>query len=297
MSNDALDKTGLLTGIATFVFWGVAPIFFKFLQSAPAPVIIAHRVIWGFLFLLVFLLLRDRGQFLRTHRVALKQAALLLLSGSLVVGNWLIFVWAVTHDRIMDTSLGYFINPLVNVLLGLLFFGDRLRPYQWLALALAASATVYLGVQIGQAPWIALTLAFSFGFYGLLRKKLEVRPMTGLLWETLLLLPVALVYLLLYAPLFEFKYSQQALWSLLVLSGLVTILPLIGFNVAAKRLTLSIMGFLQYIAPSISFVLAVLLYDEPFDEVRRVAFAGIWLALLILTLTPVWRKSLSRRSR
>ena len=278
---ESTHQKGLAAAIFAFVFWGLAPIYFKLLNHVDALNIIAHRVVWGALLLAVFLLIRERKDFFKTIQVPLKVLFGLLLSGLLVVSNWLIFVWAVTHDQILATSLGYFINPLVNILLGTLFLKERLTKPQLLALILAAAGTLYLGVFLGQPPWIALSLAVSFGFYGLARKLLQVRPLVGLLWETLWLIVPALAYIF-YTMDAQLETNQSTM-TLLFFSGLVTILPLIGFNYAAKRLSLTYIGFLQYMAPSISFIIAVLFYGEDFTHGHQVAFAGIWAALFIIS--------------
>ncbi len=287
-------QKGLAAGLFCFIFWGFAPIYFKFLQQVPAVVIIAHRIIWGAFFLLVFLAIRERSKLFKTLKITYKQLFVLLISGLLVASNWLMFVWAVTNNQILATSLGYFINPLINILLGVLFLHEKLSKQQSVAVAIAASATLYLGVFIGEPPWISLFLAITFGLYGLVRKKLEVRPLIGLFWETVVLIAPAIIYLVLFAPplfltdnlsngLLNNKSSQ---YMLLFFAGLVTVLPLIGFNFAAKKLSLTLIGFLQYIAPTLSFIIAVLYYGEIFTLGHKVAFAGIWLALLIVSWSP-----------
>ncbi len=281
----APQQTGLAAALFAFVFWGLAPIFFKQLNHVDALLIIAHRVVWGLLFLALFLMWRERSHFLSTLKIPVKTLLGLLLSGLLIVSNWLIFVWAVTHDQILATSLGYFINPLVNILLGTMFLQERLNRAQSIALLLAASATVYLGIYLGQAPWIALALAASFGLYGLARKLLHVRPLVGLFWESMWFVIPALVYL--YITPTQSHTNESTTFTLLVFSGLVTVLPLVGFNYAAKKLSLTYIGFLQYIAPSISFIIAVLFYGESFTHGHQVAFIGIWSALLIVSLNSL----------
>lgn len=282
------QPSGLAAAIFAFVFWGLAPIFFKQLNHVDALLIIAHRLIWGLIFLVLFLIARERSQFLTTIKIPAKTLLGLFLSGLLIVSNWLIFVWAVTHEQILATSLGYFINPLVNIILGTMFLQERLNRAQCIALLLAASATIYLGVFLGQAPWVALALAASFGLYGLTRKLLQVRPLVGLFWESMWFVIPALVYLL-YA-----NHSSQSFdnttYAFLVISGLVTVLPLVGFNYAAKKLSLTSIGFLQYIAPSISFIIAVLFYGETFTHGHQVAFTGIWSALMIVSLNSYNRR-------
>ncbi|WP_223789738.1 EamA family transporter RarD [Marinicella meishanensis] len=292
MSADEHRK-GLAAGLFCFVFWGFAPIYFKLIQHVPALTIIAHRIIWAALFLLLFLAWRERRQLWQALWVSGRQLLVLLISGSLVISNWLIFVWAVNDGQILSTSLGYFINPLVNIFLGLLFLQERLNRVQVVALIIAASTTIYLGIFLGQPPWIALALAVTFGLYGLVRKQLDVRPLIGLFWETTLLLLPAMVFLLGWLPIEPANDHDTQTWLLLALSGIITILPLIGFNYAAKRLTLTLIGFLQYIAPSISFMIAVLFYGEVFTHGHQVAFAGIWTALLIISWQPLrrmWRQ-------
>ncbi len=286
-------QKGLTAGIFCFVFWGFAPIYFKLLQHVPALTIIAQRIIWAAGFLLLFLAYRERQQLFKTLRVSAKQLMTLFISGSLIISNWLIFVWAVNNGQILATSLGYFTNPLVNIFLGMLFLGERLNKTQTIALIIAATTTVYLGFYLGQPPWIALALAITFGLYGLVRKTLNVGPLVGLFWETTLLLFPALIYLLAFSPTIENATSSTSI--LLVLSGLVTILPLIGFNYAAKQLTLTLVGFLQYIAPSISFLIAVYFYGEVFTSGHKVAFSGIWIALLIISWQSI-SKLLKKRT-
>ena len=274
---------GLAAGLFCFIFWGVAPVYFKLIDSVPSIVIIAHRIIWASLFLVLFLMIREKKKFFQSLRVSPKQLMILLISGLLVTSNWLMFVWAVTHDQILATSLGYFINPLVNILLGVLFLHERLTKTQLVAVAIAASSTLFLGIYIGQPPWISLFLATTFGLYGLVKKQINVRPMIGLFWETTLLILPASIYLLVYSPEYTSQYNPQILGLFLFFSGLVTVLPLIGFNYAAKRLSLTIIGFLQYIAPTMSFLIAVIFYGEVFSLGYKVAFTGIWLALIIIS--------------
>jgi len=283
------NSKGLNAGLFCFIFWGFAPLYFKLLQHVPALNIIAHRIIWSAVFLLVFLAVREKKLLFQALKISKKQLLVLFLSGSLVIGNWLLFVWAVNDGQILATSLGYFINPLINILFGLLFLHERLNKVQTIALVIAASTTTYLGIFIGEPPWIALTLAITFGLYGLVRKKLDVRPLVGLFWETTLLLLPALLFLTYPSPNEPPSYLEFSTTWLLIFSGLVTILPLIAFNYAAKRLTLTVVGFLQYIAPTISFLIAVLFFEEEFTFGHQVAFTGIWIALLIISWQPMMR--------
>jgi len=279
-------QKGLFAGLFCFIFWGVAPVYFKLLQNVSALVIIAHRIIWGVLFLFVYLGLREHENLFSTLKISKNKLIVLFFSGLLVASNWLMFVWAVTHEQILATSLGYFINPLVNIILGVLFLHEKLNKTQVAGLAIAASATLFLGIYLGQPPWIALFLAITFGLYGLVKKKAGVRPLVGLFWETLLLTIPAIIYLSYFASPFPPVENSNKLYTLLFFSGLVTILPLVGFNYAANKLPLTLIGFLQYIAPTISFIIAVLFYNESFTLGHQVAFAGIWLALLIVSWKP-----------
>ena len=276
---------------AAFVFWGLAPIYFKWLGTVSAPEIIAHRIVWSVPVLVVFLSFRDGRHFWRRMLLPRKTLLALVVSGLLLGSNWLVFVWAITHEQILATSLGYFINPLVNVILGYLFLHERLTRIQTMAVAIAACGTVYLTWYLGVAPWIALVLAITFGFYALVRKKLGVGPMIGLLWETLLWITPALMYFAWATSegSLQFMQGDLQLDLLLVLAGLVTVLPLIGFNIAAQNLSLTTVGFFQYLTPSISFVLAVFFYNEPFNRGHAVAFACIWLALIMVSIESVVR--------
>lgn len=286
-----VDRIGVGAALSAYIFWGLAPIYFKLIQSVAPMEIIAHRILWSIPVLAGFLILRDGPRFFRQMRLPFRTVMLLALSGTLVIFNWLIFVWAVTHDQILATSLGYFIGPLVNFLLGFLFLKERLTRIQGIGVVIAATGTLYLGWFLGAAPWISLSLAFSFGFYGLLRKKLDVGPMIGLLWETLLLAPAALVFIAwsLSSETLSFGQVVLRLDILLALAGLVTILPLIWFNLAARTLTLTTLGFFQYIAPTLSFSLAVFFYGEEFTQGHAVAFGCIWFALFMVSFESLIR--------
>jgi len=293
------ERVGVTAALAAYVFWGLAPIYFKQIQSVPALEIIGHRILWSIPFLAAFLYLRDGRDFLRRMRLPRRTVLALAGTGALVAVNWLIFVWAVLHGQILATSLGYFINPLVTFLLGFLFLGERLTRMQLIAVAIAGSGTVYLGWYLGQPPWIALALAFSFGFYGLFRKMLNVGPMVGLLWETLLLALPALLFLAYRWQDGGLVFGQGAALQdgLLILAGLVTVLPLVWFNVAARHLPLSTVGFYQYIAPSLSFLLSVFVYGELFTPGHAVAFGCIWFALALVSAQSVLRARRLRAAR
>lgn len=274
------------------------PIFFKWLGAVNPWEIIAHRVVWAIPVLLLFLFFRDGRALWRKLRLTRRQLSWLTVSGLLIGANWLIFVWAIVNDQVLSTSLGYFINPLMNVAFGFLFLGERMSRWQKWGVGIAAAGTAYLAIYLGQPPWVSLALALSFALYGLVRKRLDVGPMTGLLWENLLLLLPALAFLAWAAErgTLSFLHGPERTDLLLVLSGLTTVLPLIWFNMAAQRLTLTTIGFIQYLAPSMTFSLAVFLWGEPFTQGHAVAFGCIWFALVLVTLGPLRQRRKQARA-
>jgi chloramphenicol-sensitive protein RarD len=239
-----------------------------------------------------FLLLRDGRAFWQRLRLRPRTLMILLVSGCLVVLNWLIFVWAIVNGQVLATSLGYFIGPLVNFLLGFLFLHERMTRVQQIGVVIAASGTVYLGWFLGTPPWISLCLAFSFGIYALVRKMLDVGPMVGLLWETVLLATPALAFVAWSAGRGSLYFGSAGIGQdvLLALAGLVTVLPLVWFNVAARSLRLITLGFFQYIAPSMTFLLSVFVYGEAFTKGHAVAFGCIWFALAMISVES-WKRS------
>ena len=285
------ERIGVTAALAAYILWGLAPIYFKSIQSVAPIEVIAHRILWSIPLLAGFLLLRDGTGFWQRMRLPRRTIFILLISGILVACNWLVFVWAVSNNQVLATSLGYFIGPLVNFLLGFLFLKERLTTIQTVGVLIAASGTVYLGWFLGTPPWISLILAFSFGSYGLIRKMLDVGPMVGLLWETLLLSLPALLFMAWSRQRgsLDFGSGDLQIDLLLVLAGLVTILPLIWFNVAAKNLRLTTVGFFQYIAPSLTFLLSVFVYGEAFTRGHAVAFGLIWFALAMVSTESVIR--------
>jgi len=290
-TEQGLDRGGMTAALAAFVFWGLVPIYYKALETVGSWEVLAHRVIWSVPILVLFLVIRDGRQFWRKLRLPLKSIAWLFLSGLVLSLNWLVFVWAVANEHILDTSLGYFGSPLISVLLGYLILKERLSALRVIAVVLAAAGTFYLAWFLGRPPWIAISLALSWGVYGLLRKRLDVGPLLGLLWETVLMLLPALGYLVWLSTQSaqQFLHSSVGIDLLLIGSGLATVLPLIWFNMAAKKLPLSILGFFQYLTPSMSFMIAVYLFGENFTFGHAVAFACIWLALALVSIEPLRR--------
>ena len=279
----ANPRRGYLLGIIAYFIWGLFPLYFKMLETVPAVEIIAHRAIWSALFGALLLLIWKHPGWWRELRDNPKRLAVLTGSGLLIACNWLVYVWAVNNGRMLEASLGYYINPLVNVLLGMLLLGERLRRLQWVAVGLAALGVLQQLWQAGSIPWVSLALALSFGFYGLIRKQAPVAALPGLVVETWLLLPLAIVWLLLHPAAVsaqsEFWSSTTALW--LISAGFVTLSPLLCFNAAARHLPYTTLGFLQYIAPTLVLLLAVFFYGEPLESSKLLAFVCIWAGLLV----------------
>ncbi|ELV8643778.1 EamA family transporter RarD [Vibrio vulnificus] len=291
-------RQGVLLALGAYTMWGIAPIYFKSLAAVSPLEILSHRVVWSF-FLLAALL--HFGRHWRTVRDVLtsKSKMLYLVTTAILVGaNWLIFIWAVNANHMLDASLGYYINPLINVLLGMLFLGERLRKLQWFAVTLAACGVLVQLVVFGSVPIVAIALAFSFGFYGLLRKKVSVDAQTGLFIETLVMLPAAAIYLLFIAdtPTSNMLANPSQLNLLLIAAGVVTTLPLLCFTGAATRLKLSTLGFFQYIGPSLMFLLAVLIYGEAFTTDKALTFAFIWGALVVFSFDGLRYRRNSRKA-
>ena len=285
MNPERDQRVGLAAALGAFGLWGLVPIYFKFVGQTGPDEIIAHRVVWSVLFLGLVLILRHRRNLLPRLRISSRTLMALMLSGSLIVVNWLIFVFAVNSDRVLSTSLGYYINPLVSVLFGLLLFRERLAPVQIAAVGIAAVGTVYMTVRVGHFPWIALGLASTFALYSVVRKITDVGPMVGLFWETLLVSPFALAWLaiLVGQQRLDFDLERWGLALLLAGTGLVTVLPLLLFAAGVRRLPLSTIGIMQYLAPSITFLLAVFVYGEPFSLDHGITFACIWTALALFS--------------
>lgn len=292
-------RQGVLLAVGAYTMWGIAPIYFKSLSDVSPLEILSHRVVWSF-FLLAFLLHISRSWRKVRDTLTSKPKMLYLVATSILVGaNWLIFIWAVNSNHMLDASLGYYINPLINVLLGMLFLGERLRKLQWFAVALAAIGVLIQLIAFGSVPIVAIALAFSFGFYGLLRKKVSLEAQTGLFIETLVMLPLAATYLLFIAdsPTSDFSMNPMQLNLLLVAAGVITTIPLLCFTGAATRLKLSTLGFFQYIGPSLMFLLAVLIYGEAFTSDKAITFAFIWGALVIFSFDGLRNNRKNKRAK
>jgi len=278
-----LMNSGILNALSAYFMWGLAPIYFKLLVDIGAGEILMHRIIWSSAFLILLVLISKKWSVLMQLCKQPKVVAKLALSATVLALNWLLFIWAVNNGHLLDASLGYFINPLFNVALGMLFFSERLRRNQKFAVFLAASGVFLQLFTVGSLPIISLALASSFAIYGLLRKKMHVDSFVGLLIESLLMLPVAIIYWLYFveSPTADLSLNSNMLNGTLVMAGVVTTAPLLCFTAAAKRLTLSSLGFFQYIGPSIMFLLATFYYEESMQTAEFVTFIFIWLALAL----------------
>lgn len=285
-------RRGLWVAIASFVCWGLMPLYWHLLKVVPALQIVAHRIVWSTLLVVAWLLWKQGRGWLRAALARPRAIWMLALSALLIGFNWSLYIWAVNAGHVVETSLGYFINPLLNVVLGVALLHERLRGAQWLSVLLAAVGVTWLTVHFGQPPWIAICLALSFALYGLLRKLLAIDAVAGMGVESVYLFVPALLTLV-----WSEGHGQGGFFStwgagvvaLLVFGGALTALPLIGFSFAVRRVPLSTVGLIQYIAPTLQFLTGVFVFHEAFDRTRLVGFAFIWAALAIYASDGLWR--------
>jgi chloramphenicol-sensitive protein RarD len=271
--------------------WGLLPIYWKLFGATPAIEVLSHRMIWSAVFLSGILLVQRRLDDLLAMLRGPRQVLVLLLTASLLSFNWGLYIYGVNSDRVVEASLGYYINPLVTVLLGFVFLKERLYRGQQVAVALAVVGVGYFIWRLGTVPWIALALAISFAFYGLLRKVVPVAPLVGLAVETLLITPITLLFVVWLGVTGQGRFGESLPMTLLFIgAGVATSMPLLWFNNAAKRLKLATLGFFQYLAPSLSLLLGVFVYGEPFTPVHAVTFGCIWTALLLYSVTALRAK-------
>ncbi len=281
---------GLLLALTAYTMWGGFALFFSLLKHIPATEVLLHRVVWSFLFVAIIITLTKQWSRAKAALTDKKVVLALFSSSLLIAANWGLYIWAVSVNRAVGASLGYFISPLVAVCLGVIFFKERLASYQKVAIALATLGVGYKILGVGEFPWIALTLAFTFGFYGLVRKQTPVDTVTGLMLETVLLLPIALSYWLWLSLSGAGHFSPTADGLLLILAGILTALPLLAFSAAAHRLSLTVLGLMTYLAPTLQLLSAVLILGEPFDSSDFITFSLIWMALLVFTGGALWRR-------
>jgi chloramphenicol-sensitive protein RarD len=276
-------RSGFWATLAAFLIWGVIPVYWKWLAEVPALQTMAHRLVWCFVLVAAYLTLRRGASWWRPLVAQPRLVRLLVTSAVLIAGNWWLYIWAVNAGHIVETSLGYFINPLVNVMLGVAVLRERLNPRQWLAVAVAAAGVAYLTVATGAPPWIALTLALSFGCYGLIRKIAVVESIPALGFESSVLVVPAVLFLawLQLTGQGGFGTISPVVDALLVVSGLMTAIPLVLFAYGAQRIPYSLVGILQYLAPTLQLGLGVFIYGEPFTATQAAGFGCIWIALAI----------------
>ncbi|ABB38151.1 RarD protein, DMT superfamily transporter [Oleidesulfovibrio alaskensis G20] len=282
---------GGLAAVGAFVLWGLLPLYWKMLHSVPPLEVLGHRIVWSLVFVAVLMQVTRRWDELRRAVSSVRNMAVMAVAGVLVGGNWFLYIWAVNNGRVLETSLGYYITPLLNVLMGCVLLGEQLSKGQKAALVLAAAGVAVQLTMLGRLPWVALVLAGSFSVYGLLRKTANVESVPGLFFETAVLTPVVLVYLVwLDGNGGAFGHAGTAVSLLLAGAGVCTSVPLLLFAFAARRMHLGTVGILQYIAPTIAFMLGVFVFDEPFSAGRLISFCFIWLAVAIYSGESLWKR-------
>ena len=287
-------NSGIWYALGAYVLWGLFPIYWKWLQHVPALQVIGHRILWSFVLLTIVILVSKKWVEFRSS-LTRRVLGVYLISGLLLSVNWLVYVWGVNNGFVVETSLGYFINPLLSVLLGLIFLRERLRPEQWLPVGLAALGVIYLAWAYGSFPWISLSLAFSFGFYGLVKKLSPLGSLHGLTLATGLVVIPAIIYLLYVEGAGQGSFGHAGIRSdlLLIGGGAVTTIPLLMFASAARRIPLTMVGIMQYIAPTLQFLLGVFVYNEAFTITKLIGFSMVWIALIVFWVEGV----LARRAQ
>ena len=293
----AETRRGVLLGLTAWVMWGFFPLYWPLLEPSGAVEILAHRIFWSMIVVLgVVVALRKRDS-LRATFAQRRTRWLLVVAAALITVNWGTYIWGVNNHHVVETSLGYFINPLVSVLIGVVVLGERLRRLQWAALTLAGIAVLALTLEYGRPPWVALILAFSFGSYGLAKKKANAGAVESLVVETLVVSPVALGYVVFLTATGASTFGANGAGhvALVVGTGVVTVLPLLAFGGAATRIPLSTLGLMQYVTPTVQFLLGILFFHEPMPAMRWVGFSLIWLALVLFTAESLRHHSRQRR--
>lgn len=281
---------GILYALCAYVIWGMFPIYFKSLQEIPPLEVLMYRMVWALTFLAIVLSVRRQWAWLWPVLKRPKVLAGFTASALLLSSNWFLYIWAVNQDRVVDASLGYFMTPLVNVLLGSVILKERLRALQWMAVGMAALGVLWLTWQSGHPPWVSLMLGITFGMYGLLRKTAALGTLEGLSLETMLLFPLAIISLLFMTSQGAHGFADASTTTkwLMIASGPITAIPLLMFAAAARLVPLSTMGLMQYITPSLQLMVGIWLYHEPFGGARLIGFAAIWIALTLYTIDGLW---------
>ncbi|WP_082130127.1 EamA family transporter RarD [Aneurinibacillus tyrosinisolvens] len=287
ITSAASRKAGIWYVFVTYVVWGLLPLYWHLLKDVPSGQILAHRIFWSFIFVAILLFFYKRWGQLKEAAASRTNRLSILACSLLISANWFIYIWAVNNNHVIETSMGYYINPLFSVALGLIVLKERLSRVQIFSLVLAAIGVAIMVIQFGKMPWIALSLAVTFGFYGLAKKMLKVDAMVGLALETIFVMPVALFYLASLETSGTGAFGQSSLGAMLLMigSGVATALPLLWFAEGAKRVPLSTMGFIQYVSPTITLTLGVFIFKEAFTATHAVSFGFIWCGLLLYSLS------------
>ncbi len=287
-----MSDKGLIYGILAYILWGVLPLYWYVLREIPASEILVNRIIWSLVFLTILLSIRRQWTWVKPVFTQPKTILIICAASVLIAINWFIYIWAINAGFVIETSLGYFINPLINVLLGTIFLHERLRSGQWVAVGIAAIGVFYLTFSYGSLPWIALCLAFSFGFYGLMKKKVRLGAAESLTAEMSLLFLPAIAYLFFLGAQGKANLGNTSpgILFFLLASGVVTATPLVLFAAAARRIPLSMLGVLQYLAPTLQFLIGLFILGEPFSTQKLIGFLIIWVSLIIYSLEGVWQR-------
>lgn len=289
-------RTGMISALSTYLIWGVLPLYWNLLARAEANEILAHRIIWSFFFMVVVLMVTKRWQSFKEDCRALwqdkKRGAILLLAAFTISLNWLTYIWAVNHGHVIDTSIGYYINPLMSVLFGIVFFRERISGLKKISLLLAAIGIVLMTYQLGKLPWVAVVLAVSFSVYGALKKQLHLNPFSSITLETLLMVPFAVPYIgmLMMSPANHFSLATPDLALYLMGTGVVTAVPLVLFSYGANLLPLNVLGFFQYISPTIGLLLGIFFFHETFGMAQISALGFVWAAIVLFTVAESLRR-------
>lgn len=292
---DHARRTGMIAALSTYIIWGILPLYWNLLARAGANEILAHRIVWSFFFMVIVLVVTRRWQSFKEDCRALwqdkKRGLILLLAAFIISLNWLTYIWAVNHDHVIDTSIGYYINPLMSVMLGILCFRERVSGLKKISLLLAAIGIVLMTYQLGKLPWVAVVLAVSFSIYGALKKELHLNPFSSITLETLLMMPFAVPYIgmLMASPESHFTLATPDLALLLMGTGVVTAVPLVLFSYGANLLPLNVLGFFQYISLTIGLLLGIFFFHESFGMAQISALGFVWAAIVLFTVAESLR--------
>lgn len=288
-------RTGMMAALSTYLIWGILPLYWNLLARAEANEILAHRIVWSFFFMVIVLIVTKRWQSFKEDCRALwqdkKRGLILLLAAFIISLNWLTYIWAVNHDHVIDTSIGYYINPLMSVLFGIVFFRERVSGLKKISLLLAAIGIVLMTYQLGKLPWVAVVLAVSFSVYGALKKQLHLNPFSSITLETMLMMPFAVPYIgiLMASPVNHFSLATPDLALFLMGTGVVTAVPLVLFSYGANLLPLNVLGFFQYISPTIGLLLGIFFFHESFGMAQISALGFVWAAIVLFTVAESLR--------